>query len=133
MVDYVKLAGVADRLVKANGRSVEFLREAETRADPLKPWEGPGDEATTPPTSVMLNSVFVPPNTVRQFGITALGQGTEFVDLVTWTEQIGIVFPEEYDMRTFTHLVDGDRYGITGLQVLKPGDIQLLAFIAVRR
>lgn len=133
MVDYVKLAATAKRLVDANGRTVTLLREAETKADPLKPWEGPGEEDVTPPTEVSLKSVFVPPNTVRQFGITALGQGTEFVDLVSWTEQIAIVFPEEYDLRTFTHMVDGDRYGIIGLQVLKPGDTQLLAFMAVRR
>lgn len=133
MVDYTKLAATAKRLVEANGRTITFIREAESRADPLKPWDGPGSEGSAPPTLVDLPGVFVPPNTVRQFGVTALGQGTEFNDVIAFSEQIAIVFPETHDLRTFTHVEDGDRWGIIGLQVLKPADVQLLAFVAVRR
>lgn len=133
MVDYVKLAATAKRLVEANGRQITFIREAETKADPLKPWEGPGPEGAAPPTEVPLYGVFVPPNTVRQFGVTALGEGTEFDDVIAYSEQIAIVFPETNDLRTFTHIEDNGRWGIIGLQVLKPADTLLLAFVAVRR
>lgn len=133
MVDFVKLAATSKRLIEANGRVVTFIRESETKADPLKPWEGPADEVSDPPTSVDLSAVFVPPNTVRQFGVTALGQGTEFDDVLAYTEQIAIVFPETNDLRVFTHVLDDVRYGIIGLQVLKPATTQLLAFVAIRR
>lgn len=133
MVDYVKLAETAKRLIEANGRTITFVREAETREDPLKPWDGPGSDIAAPPTEVPLYGVFVPPNTVRQFGVTALGQGTEFNDVIAFSEQIAIVFPETHDLRTFTHIIDSERWGIIGLQVLKPADTQLLAFVAVRR
>ncbi len=133
MVDYVRLASVAKRLVEANGRQIMFVRENETKADPLKPWEGPGEEVTAPPTEVPLYGVFVPPNTVRQFGVTALGEGTEFEDVIAFSEQIAIVFPENNDLRTFTHIEDNGRWGIIGLQVLKPATTLLLAFVAVRR
>lgn len=39
MVDYVRMASMAQRLIQANGRLVNFYRPtAGTPADPLKPW-----------------------------------------------------------------------------------------------
>lgn len=130
-VDYTKLAATAKRLVEENGRAIKLISDGAAAADPNKPWEGP---ASTTETTVDLFGVFVPPNTVRQFGLTALGEGTEFRDLVTYSEQIAIVFPGETDLRGFNHMEDnGVRWGIIGLQVLRPGPTQLLAFVGVRR
>lgn len=135
MVDYVRLAQTANRLIRNNGRSITFVRLAEAAADPARPWKGP--PSTGPgaaETTLPLVGVFVPPNTVRQFGLTALGEGTEFKDLVTFSQQIIITAQGENDLREFTSVVDGsDRWGIIGLQVLKPADVTLLAFVGVRR
>lgn len=131
MVDYNRLAQTAARLVKNNGRSISFVKLNETPANSSRPWKGP---ASGGETTLALNGVFVPPNTVRQFGLTALGEGTEFQDLVTFSEQIIITAQGENDLREFTSVVDGgDRWGIIGLQVLKPGPTTLLAFVGVRR
>lgn len=130
MVDYVRLAATAQRLIEANGRLITFVRDSETPLDANQPWLGP----TGADTTLELSGVFVPPNTVRQFGLTALGQGTEFRDLISFSEEIAIVFPETSDLRQFTHVEDeAIRWGIIGLQVLKPGTVQLLAFVGLRR
>lgn len=129
MVDYVKLAATAERLIRLNGRLVSFVRKTEVPLDPLKPWKG----NTAGETLLTVSAVFVPPNTVRQFGITSLGQGTEFIDLITFSEQIAIIYQADADLREYTTLRDGVDYNILGIQVLKPGPINMLAFIGVRR
>jgi len=131
MVDYVRLAATANRLIEKNGRSIQFVRLNEDPADPTKPWNGPaaGGEG-----NLDLFGVFVPPNTVRQFGLTALGEGTEFQDLLTMSEQVIITAQAENDLRLYTEVVDrSQRWGIIGLQVLRPADVTLLAFVGVRR
>lgn len=131
MVDFVRLAQTADRLIRNNGRSITFVKLNETPADDNRPWKGP---ATGGETTLALNGVFVPPNTVRQFGLTALGEGTEFKDLVTFSQQIIIVAQGERDLREFTSVIDGTtRWGIIGLQVLRPAEITMLGFVGVRR
>lgn len=130
MPDYTRLAATAQRLIQKNGRSIVFVKLDEASADPTQPWNGPDTSETT----LALNGVFVPPNTVRQFGISALGEGTEFRDLVTFSEQIIITAQGDNDLREYTKVIDrDDRWGIIGLQVLRPGDINLLAFVGVRR
>lgn len=129
MVDYVKLAATAARLVEKNGRVITFVRKSETALDPAKPWKGP----TSGETMFVTRGVFVPPNTVRQFGITSLGQGTEFMDLIQFSEQIVILHQGETDLRQFTTLRDGPEWNILGIQVLRPADLNILAFVGVRR
>lgn len=130
MVDYNRLAATALRLINKNGRSISFVKLNETPADSDRPWNGPVAGETT----IDLKGVFVPPNTVRQFGLTALGEGTEWKDLVTFSEEIIIVAQGEVDLREYTKVVDRtERWGIIGMQVLRPGDVTLLAFVGVRR
>lgn len=130
MVDYTKLAATATRLITKNGRLVTFVRPTETPVDTDKPWDGP--EAGE--TLLELPVVAVPPNTVRQFGLTALGEGTEFQDLIAFSEQVLICNPEDNDLRQFTFVREGAvEWGIIGLQVLKPANTRLLAFVGVRR
>ena len=82
--DYTEIIEVADELTAEFGRAVTFRADDVTPADPNQPWDGGGSTETT----VELNAVFVPPNTVRQFGVTALGQGTEFMDMLQMSEQM---------------------------------------------
>jgi len=130
MVDYVKLAATADRLITANGRTVTFQRKSEVASDAAKPWGA----QTGVDTEFETKAVFAPPNTVRQFGLSSLGQGTEFKDLIEFSDYIGIFYPGSTDMRQFSHVEDGTEvFGIIGLQILKPGDVQLLGFVGIRR
>lgn len=130
MVDYTRLAATAQRLITSNGRSISFVKLDEVSADPNKPWNGPGVADTVLP----LSGVFVPPNTVRQFGLSSLGEGTEFKDLITYSEQVIIVAQGDNDLRGYTKVVDRSvNWGIIGLQVLRPGDTSLIAFVGVRR
>lgn len=131
MVDYTRLATTAARLIKNNGRSITFVKLNETAGDANKPWNGPGAGGES---TLALNGVFVPPNTVRQFGLSALGEGTEFKDLITFSEQVIITAQGDNDLREYTSVIDrSDRWGIIGLQVLRPGDTTLIAFVGVRR
>ena len=135
MADYVKLLAVANRLINKNGRDIILKRNSRDKADPAKPWRGPGDVSSGfTPLAFSLRGVFVPPNTVREFGITSLGEGTLLQDLITVSQQIVIVAGQAFDFREFNILVDrNEDWGIQGMQVLRPGDITLLAFIGVRR
>ena len=132
MVDYVKLAGVADRLIRANGREVQFVRKATALLDPAKPWKGsdPDEDEIT----LTLPAVFVPPNQVRIFGLSALGEATEFRDMVTFSEQIAIVACGQNDLREYQTIRDGSiNWNMIGLQLLKPATLNILAFVGTRR
>ena len=133
MVDYVSVAATAKRLIEANGRQITFYSASQAAADSAKPWDGPSTVKSGVGTA--LYGVFVPPNTVRQFGLTALGRGTEFDDLFRLSEQIAIVFPEGgLDVRQFSIVEDGGiDWKIIGLQELKPGDLNVLSFVGLRR
>lgn len=41
MVNYVKSAATAKRLIEANGQDVSLYRKSETPSDSTKPWRGP--------------------------------------------------------------------------------------------
>lgn len=132
MVDYVKLAGVAERLVRQNGREITFVRRPIAPVDPLRPWRGPDN--TLDDETFVTRGVFVPPNTVRQFGLSALGEGTEFIDLIAFSEQIAIVFPGTEDLRQYKTIRDnGINWNMVGLQLLQPAEVKLLAFVGTRR
>jgi hypothetical protein len=130
MVDYVRLAATAQRLITNSGRTITLVQPGLTALDPAKPWDGPGPAETKLP----IPGTFVPPNTVRQFGLTALGKGTEFQDLIAFSEQIIIAYPGSADVSKFVFVRDGNiDWNIIGVQSLTPGDTQILAFIGVRR
>lgn len=140
MVDFTKMGELAQRLILANGRMCRFFKASEVPFESDKPWnkrkqspDNPGDpgnfqEYFDTPVS------FVPPNTVRQFGLSALGEGTEYEDLVAFSQQIGIFFPAYYDVRLYTKISDRDvNWNVIGYQVLRPADDAVLAFVGVRR
>lgn len=130
MVDYVRLQATALRLINENGRAITLVRKSRTPADANEPWNGP----TGMDTSLSLVGVFVPPNSVREFGLPALGEGTEYVDMLRFSQQIVIVAPQANDVRGYEIVRDRSvDWGILATQVLRPGDLTMLAFIGVRR
>lgn len=131
MVNYVRLVQTASRLIANNGRAIQFFKFNEIPNDSNQPWKGP---AISGEQTLELNGVFVPPNTVREFGLSALGEGTGFEDLITFSQQVIIVAQGENDLREYTTVIDRDqRWGIVGLQVLRPGNTTVLGFVGVRR
>lgn len=130
MVNYVKLQATALRLINANGRAITLGRKSRTAADANEPWNGP----TGADTTLAIFGVFVPPNTVREFGLPSLGEGTEFQDLLRFSQQIVIVAPEDNDIRDYEYVIDrSENWGIVATQVLRPGELTMLGFIGVRR
>lgn len=131
MVNYVRLVQTASRLIANNGRAIQFFKFNEIPNDSNQPWKGP---AISGEQTLELNGVFVPPNTVREFGLSALGEGTGFEDLIAFSQQVIIVAQGENDLREYTTVIDRDqRWGIVGLQVLRPGNTTVLGFVGVRR
>lgn len=130
MVDQVKLAATAKRLIAKDGRSISLIKKTTVDSNPAKPWEGKtGDDVP-----LVITAVSVPPNTVRQFGITALGHGSEFEEMTRRSEKIYIIAPDGNDLNQYESVDDrGVSYSILATQILEPGEIEMLAFIAVRR
>lgn len=129
MADLVKLIATAQRLIKANGRAVTFIRHDETLADAAKPWDGPTDARTTPAETQALDAVFVPPASAVRLGLS-----TEQSDLIIRSEQIMIVSPGTVDLSRFQEVLDDDIYWkINMVEVLKPGPTVLLGFVGVKR
>ena len=134
MVDQAKLAATALRLITKNGRSITFVNQDGVSVDPLKPWKSAASPIGGGITFVTVGA-FVPPNTIRGFGLSSLGEGSGFEDFVSMSEQIIIVSPgETVDLREFHDVLDrGSYWGITGVQILRPGSLVLLGFVGVKR
>lgn len=136
-MNYDKLLVTANKLISKNGRPVILYAQGRTpAADVNKPWKGVQENVDPNTVSIKLETtgVFVPPNTVRQFGITSLGEGTEFKDMLSKSEEIIIIPGAEVNFRQFNFVRErGTDYGILASQVLRPGTLTLLAFVGIRR
>ncbi|QDP61611.1 MAG: hypothetical protein Tp138OMZ00d2C19078261_72 [Prokaryotic dsDNA virus sp.] len=129
---YERMAATANRLITKRGRDLRLVRLDQDAGDTQRPWWGPGDNPNE--QFLPLKGVFVPPGTVRQFGLQSLGLGTEIEDMIAWSEQIIIVAQGENDLRLYKEVDDGGvRWGVVASQILKPGTTTLLGFIGVRR
>lgn len=129
---YNRLAATAVRMINKRGRLIRLIRFDETAANAGRPWKGPPINPTEPGSDVF--GVFVPPTSVRQFGLSALGLGTEMESMIATSEQIIIVSAGETDLRQFSEVLDqSERWGIFTSQILKPGSTTLLGFLGVRR
>lgn len=138
--DYSRAIATADRLVRRFGRNITLKAWSRTPANSARPWLGAAATTGAPPNEVPnvaeldLVGVFVPPGAVRIFNLTALGEATEMVDLIAFSEQIIITYPGQSDIRQYKTVNDGTAdWGVTSIQVLKPANEQVLAFIGVRR
>jgi len=130
MFDYYKLAETSERLITDRGRSITFIQNPETPVDSTKPWKA----QTGADVVFTTKAVFLPPRSVTQFGLSALGQGTEFEDLIASSEYFAIFFPGTIDCRNFIKVQDGlETFGIKAIQILQPGDVQLLGLVGMRR
>jgi len=135
VANYAKLQKTAQRLIDKNGRSITLVRQDRTNDNASRPWKNNADPSGAGAQKEIVKGVFVPPNTVRQFGLTALGQGAEIEDLIANSENVIIISPgDAYDVREFQEVIDGtETWGIVGTQILRPADLVLLGFLGVKR
>ncbi len=136
MVDYVRLAATAQRLVEANGRSVTAYKTNRTPDNPAEPWRG---TSSTPSTgaggdSAPLIIAFVPPRG------TGLGKLLERADgtLLDTIEQVGLLaadtVPAGDDIESFDQVLDGSTlYKIEQRETLKPGDTAVLHVLGLSK
>jgi len=131
MKDYTPNIATAQRLIAKFGRPVILRHEDQTPVDEERPW---GPDLDTDDLSLSTFGVFVPPNQVRIFGLSALGDSTEFRDLVTFSEQIMICSPGDIDPKFYDTVVDaGVHWRINAIQSLKPGTQTILCYFGIRR
>lgn len=122
MVDYVRLQQTALRLVKANGREITFEKQGAVEEN-----------------GFISFGAFVVPNSLSKDGLAALGTGTQIQDLIARSQEIIIVAQGDENLLGYTVVhdphgpIENGRWHITGIQLLQPGRIGVLAFIGVDR
>lgn len=134
MAEYDNAIALAERLLLKKGRLITLASVSTTPADSAEPWRG-ADRVATPDTTITVRAAFVPPNTVRQFGLTSLGLGSEIMGTTEMYEQVAIASNNDRDFRPYSYVIDTDtsEWKIIGLQQLRPGAQFVLSFIGLRR
>jgi hypothetical protein len=131
VVDFVKLAATANKLVAKNGRSVVFNKLGKTPADPAFPWEGPADPRSPIQATVTARGSFVEPDNASRLGFDA-----QTSELVKQSQQIMIVGQPTTGetLEDFDEVVDGaETWKITLVTKLKPADVTLLYFVGLKK
>lgn len=130
MVDFVKVAATAKRLVEANGRSVTLYKDSRTPADSAKPWRGPDDSSTEESDTVI--AAFVPPRGTFLSGFFRDNDSNLVRDL----NQIALVAASSAsgkDLTKYDSLLDGDRtWKIRLVERLRPGGTDILWVLGLR-
>lgn len=124
-MDYVKLAGTAQRLIAKTGRVVTLQRLSSEPANEDKPWKGPG--APTVEQEKEVRATFVP---------ASGGLGRDLVDeeLLKRVEQVALIAPSDVDLEVFNLVKDGEsKWKIEWIQTLRPADQVLLYVFGVKR
>lgn len=130
MVNYVRLAAVAKRLIETNGRTVTLYRRSTTPADPTKPWRG-ADEDDTETLDVI--GAFVGDTDTDLGQLLALAGGT----LTGRSGKVLLVAADSApaeDLESFNGVLDGDvSWAIQSIETLAPGPVILMHQLRLQR
>lgn len=134
MVDFAKLARVAQRLVEANGRDVVLFKKDRTPADGAEPWRGPDLDSPVPAAGIGPVKVAFVPATGGGFGKIlfdtdeSLRVKIDEVGLLAVKSVTDLVPPATaQDVEEADTLRDGSKvYKIVSVGHLKPADTSLL-------
>ena len=135
-VDQLRMAQVALKLIKAEGRAVRLLKIDRTPADPNKPWRGSGANANT---FTAATAAFMDPVSEKALGRSDT-RGPE--DSVVRGFQIAFLAAAEnpgIDYTLYDRLLDDGLFGIplvytmVAINLLAPGGVPLLWEIEVSR
>lgn len=128
MVDYVKLAATALRLVTKNGKTVTVTKLNTTASDADKPWRGAADPRGPAAATESVKAVEVAP--------ASLGKLISKGDIPANVETAFMIAPElttavldDFDELTS----DGTIYSIEKIIKIKPADVVMLYIIMVAR
>ena len=129
MVDYVKMAATALRLVTKYGRSVTLVKFNVTPDDAAKPWRGTAHPRQTPEATLALPAVFVDPTSISSLGFAAVVS-----DLLKNCEQVCLIASTE-DLTGYNEILDtnGVRWKIDKMDKLAPAETTLLYYMGVSR
>lgn len=128
--DYTELVDTATELVAEFGRVVVLSQLNASPANPAQPWRGATDPRAAPPGTKTVSAVFVDPSSLDALGREALRNESwvaraHQVAIIATTENL-----EKYDEMSDT---DGELFKIVGVKMLKPGPVNLLAYVGVAR
>lgn len=142
MVNYIKLAATALRLIEKNGRIVTLVRRSEVPANSNEPWKGAADVAATigdpdpdltGKVGIEVSAVFVGQNDAELaelFGaipLTEVKRGLK-VALVAGSD----VTPEE--LSKYDAMIDtGDVWSIDIVDTLRPGPLAMIHRLVLTR
>mgnify|MGYP001590155224 CR=1 FL=1 len=124
MVDYARLAAVAERLINANGRTLTF-QEAVTVADATEPWRGGAADAE--PASAEAIGVVIDYD-LREIDEKLVLRG----DKRCFTRLPG----GDVDSKKFVSVVDSDNgevWKIVQINKIAPGTVMLVYDIQLRQ
>lgn len=130
-INYTKAAEVARKLLVANGRAVTLVKINRQAADPNMPWLG---AEGIPGTKVTVTAAFVDPVSEKDLGRN-LKRGPN--DSIMRGSQIGFISAQEnpgVDLTKFDKMIDnGVVYTVDEIDLLKPGNVELMYSFRVRR
>lgn len=122
-LDYVKLAGVADRLISANGKAVTFYQQSQTPNDVTKPWRGAG--AGVNAKTINAFAVVIPNDEIDDKEAMRRGVATAYIAASTFGD--GNPFTVE-DLVLIDTMVDNEGYSwhVHGVKIINPGATRVL-------
>lgn len=133
MVDYNRMAALAERLIQADGRLVTVVKLARTPVDADKPWRGdptPRDMGR-PADEFQAYGVTVDTSSLSRFGFYAVDD-----ELVKRAKKAVIISAKAVGNRDLEYYdevldIDQDRWKVRWAMKLKPGEIPLLFALGV--
>lgn len=124
MVNQVKLAKTAKRLIEANGRELTLVNESTTSADPLKPHRGRVESADVTTTVIGIITNY----RLSQIDGHLIRRGDKRCVIAANSLASGIVLTD------YEKLIDtGVSYKIKDIEPVKPGKVPLIYFLQLRR
>lgn len=125
MVNYVRAAATAKRLIEANGRDVTLVRKNQTPADAAKPWRQPASAVDV--TVGTVKGVFYPIEEKLPDG-----------SLVRKAEEKLMIAHDSLDpsqnLEDIDHVLDGmKKYKVIEACPLGPGDVRIAYEFLVKR
>ncbi len=132
LIDYPELAQEVADVIEGTGRDINFVRNSETPVDPAKPWRkydtdlsGADGTAGSDITAKAVQDMYTVEEQQDNQNIR-LGDSKFYVSALTLGASV--------DLREYDRVIDsGVSYSIVEITPIKPGDVNLLYILQVRR
>lgn len=127
--DYTDIEAAAVSLISDFGRTVTLVQLDPGPTVVGKPWQGSTAPRTAPLSTKSVSAVFVEPHSLTQLGRECVSD-----DFVRRCTNVAIVATSS-NLEPYNELLDSDgsRWKITTTATLKPGGVNLLAYVGLSR